>query len=250
MVASAGQGSGAGPSPRSPPQGLPVQPGEGQRWLCPTAGAPAGVAGGLPQWGRGRGTGGCPGGGWVAGGVFPRGVAGGPRPQGLSAPQPRATLAEDSAAFPFRGFCKDELSHPARGRCLHTAPGPALPAHSCSLADPTHLLESSCSYTHSHSPKPNAQCLEGKQAARALGHMGLEIGPHGHFQVLEQQGQSQPCRRGPRFGAAGPAAGPSGIWSHQYCGLQINGMGWSRCCQSGGSEQCRCVISVRTVSWG
>ena len=53
--ASAGQGHGledclqledklAGLSPCSPPQGPTVQHGEGQRWLHPTAGVPAGVA--------------------------------------------------------------------------------------------------------------------------------------------------------------------------------------------------------------
>lgn len=111
-----GAGKWGGTLSPQPTPGLPVQPREGQCWLCPMAGAPAGVAGGLPQWGQGRSAGGCPGGGWLAGGL---------RPQGLSAPQPRATLVEASAAFRFRGFCKDELSHPERGRCLHAAPGPA-----------------------------------------------------------------------------------------------------------------------------
>ena len=63
------------------------------------------------------GAGGCREGGWVAG----RGL----RPQGLSAPQARATLAEACSAFPFQGFCKDKPSRPVRGKCPHAAPGPA-----------------------------------------------------------------------------------------------------------------------------
>ena len=39
-------------------------------------------------------------------------------------------------------------------------------------------------------------------------------------------------------------------WSCLHCGLQIGRMGWSWCCPSGGSEQCGCLTSMRTVSWG
>lgn len=168
---------------------------------------PGGGAGGQLGWGGsppvwGRGVGGCRGGGWVVGGSSPVGWLGGV--SGLEASQLHSLWRPwRRPVQPFLSGVSARTSRVtqqgAGARTLAQDQPPAsssLPALPCSLADPNHahLLESSCSHTHSHSQKPDAQCSEGKQAAQARGHTGLESRPHSHFQVFEWQGQSQPCR--------------------------------------------------------
>ena len=182
--------------------GSAPQPGCEQGWrvVFPSGGAGGRLGWGSPPvWG---GVGGCRGGGWVAGGSSPVGWLGGV--SGLEVCQLRSLWRPwRRPVQPFLSGVSARTSRVtqqgAGARTLAQDQPPAsssLPALPCSLADPNHAhrLESSCSHTHSHSQKPDAQCPEGKQATQARGHTGLESRPHSRFQVFERQGKSQPCR--------------------------------------------------------
>ena len=219
--------------------------GQGDSWV-----------GGSPLVGEGAQEGAVGVGGWL-GGLPQRGGW-----EGSSASRPLSSAASGNPgrglfSLSFPGFLQEQAESPSEGqvpaRCPRTSPQPpphCLHTRAHLLTPLTHTCLNLPAYTLTHTHRSQTPSVW-----RETDHAGLW--PHGPgeraprpFPGLQAAGAKPAVQMRAQAWGCRTRRWSFQHWSCLHCGLQIGRMGWSWCCPSGGSEQCGCLTSMRTVSWG